>query len=339
MVFAAAAMAGCSSNEIVNLNQEAIGFDNAFIENTTRSTDLATITKNTLDSFQVYGTTQGDEVGAVLVPIYDYVTVEDKDAAVDVWDWQYAIEYVQYWIPGNTYNFAAVKNADKANITLGDDLLPKTIAFASDDNTDLLYARSSADIVGLASSNPAVEFSFDHLLSKVFFTFENQITTNVSGNAYYYRISDVKITNAYKEATYTVATNSWSNHANAAEVQFGHITEEGMAEATKVGAIGSRDSATSQYARLFIPTKYGLNGDGTTPELTITCTIETLLNDAVVDVQNYTRNTNGVTFAPGHAYNFKISKGNPGDAIKFTVTDVDTWSTTGGGGSLIPVAN
>ena len=321
MVFAVAAMASCTTNEVVNLNQEAIGFDNAFIENTTRSTDLATITKNTLDSFQVYGTTQGDEVGAVLVPIYDYVTVEDKEAAVDAWDWQYAIEYVQYWIPGNTYNFAAVKNADKANITLGDDLLPKTIAFASDDNTDLLYARSSADIVGLASSNPAVEFSFDHRLSKVFFTFENQITTNVSGNAYYYRISDVKITNAYKEATYTVATNSWSNHANAAEVQFGHITEEGMAEATKVGAIGSSDSATSQYARLLIPAKYG---DATIEALNITCTIETLLNGSVVDTQAYNNDVD-VTLEPGRAYNFVISKGNPGELIQFTVTSVNGW--------------
>lgn len=316
LALAAAAMVSCTNDEVIGLNQEAIGFDNAFIDNATRSIDPS-ITKETLSSFQVYGTTKGNEDGAALVSIFDYVTVEDKAEATNAWDWQYAANYTQYWIADNIYNFAALKNAAEDKVALGADLLPETVTFTADGATDLLYAKS-ATYTGLASSNPKVDFTFEHLLSKVQFTVKNTMTNNTSESLYQYRVSDVQINNAYTTATCTVATKVWDTHTDAGMVDFGHVTAENATEnvAIAIGKVGEADEATSRLARLLVPATY--------TALNITCTIETLLNGSVVDVLNYDNDIE-ITLAPGSAYNFVISKGNPGEQILFSVTEVNGW--------------
>ena len=66
-----------------------------------------------------------------------------------------------------------------------------------------------------------------------------------------------------------------------------------------------------------------LNATTKTGGLNITCTIETLLNEEVVDLQNFNKSIS-YTFAPGNAYNFIISLG-LNEPIKFTVTKVNDW--------------
>ena len=58
--------------------------------------------------------------------------------------------------------------------------------------------------------------------------------------------------------------------------------------------------------------------------MNITCTIETLYGDSVIDVESYSRNIE-FTFVKGHAYNFILTLQNPGDVIEFTVTAVNEW--------------
>ena len=58
-VAATAMMASCSNDEVVEMAQgEAIAFDNAFIDKSTRSIDPS-ITTETLNEFKVYGCVAG----------------------------------------------------------------------------------------------------------------------------------------------------------------------------------------------------------------------------------------------------------------------------------------
>lgn len=312
-IFAAASLLACSKSETIQtLAPEAITFDNAFVDNATKANDAFTITESTLEAFQVYGTTKGDEADATLVPIFDYVTVEKNGT------WKYADNYTQYWVKGNTYNFAAVVNVDKANVEL-EAGVPAKIKCDVTEQKDILFAANEYGVYsGPATSVP---FTFKHLLSKVFFTFKNTMTSNTANNIYSYRVSNIVIKDAVKTATGTVA-GVWTADANSVyDVEFGNITKNfGTGDADLIGAVAGADESTSLNARLMIPQAY--------TALKITCTIETLLNGKVIDVENYSKEI-PQTFAAGSVYNFILAKGNPGDKIEFTVSTnaVNGWAT------------
>ena len=301
---AVAALASCSNNEIVNLDQEAIAFDNAFVDNGTRAADNFTIETNELFDFKVWATTQRPDV-ATVVPILEEVIVCRPDL---VSSWVYPTANTQYWIPGNTYQFVAVKNG-----TVNESLvngLPATISYNATTQADVLYAADTR--VGMeAGANAPVAFTFDHLLSKAYFTVKVGAFENTN---YTYKVKDVQINNAVKEATYTVG-GTWagtSNYTAQAPLAFGHV-----AAADKLAASSTN---TSDFARLLVPATY--------TDLNVTCTIETLYGDAVIDVQNYNTNI-PQEFVKGYVYNFILTLGAPGDAIEFTVTRVNEWIPTG----------
>lgn len=303
---AVAALASCSNNEIVNLDQEAIAFDNAFVDNGTRATDDFTIETNELFDFNVWATTQRpDQNGEAqpIVPILNEVIVCRPDL---VSSWVYPTANTQYWIPGNTYQFAAVKNGTVASLANG---LPATITYDATSQADVLYAADTR--VGVETGNATVAFTFDHLLSKAYFTVKVGAFENAN---YTYKVKDVQINNAVKVATYTVG-DTWvgtSNYTAQAPLAFGHV-----AAAAKLAASSTN---TSDFARLLVPATY--------TDLNVTCTVETLYGDAVIDVQNY--NTNIVQeFVKGYVYNFILTLGAPGEAIEFTVTRVNEWTPTG----------
>ena len=309
--FAVAALAGCAKEDVVFENKEAISFDNMFVDNATRSIDNTFSATNLPTSFKVYGTTQGNEDGAVAVPIFNGVEVAFADG-----NWAYEDEYTQYWINGNTYNFAAVVNG-----AIADD---KTIAYTADGTTDLLYAKNNYGVYTKGTSEQTVAFTFSHLLSKVMFTFQNTMTSNTDDNKYTYTVENIKITNAYPAGSYDItkfdAKNGWTVSGTQSAVEFGNITDAtndaDVVDAIHVGAVGVADDATSRYSRLLIPNAY--------TDLNITCTITTYLNGSLVDVENYSK-TFAQTFEEGKAYNFVLSKGNPGEQILFTVTTVSEW--------------
>lgn len=93
---AAAMLASCSNDETVEMaQQKAIGFSNAFVNNGTRSVVDPSFTTTSLNDFAVYGFTQNGQ-------IFDGVKVSKGGAA-----WSY--DNVQYWVPGNTYTFGAMR--------------------------------------------------------------------------------------------------------------------------------------------------------------------------------------------------------------------------------------
>ena len=343
---AAAALASCSQDEALEVvAPEAIGFSNAFVNNATRAID-GTLNSGNLSSFQVYGSVQGTGTGEGSVNIFSGVEVKKKgdsetlasNAVVYNNLWWYDGAYTQYWITGNNYQFAAIVNGTAASFTKdskGKDNMPTTISYNASEQKDLLFAKY--DITGYnGSNNGVVEFTFDHLLSKVQFTFVNEMTSNTADIMYTYRVSNVKITNAYMNGTYDITKynvtgqNPWAvtttgDNARAA-VEFGNIsaTDDSSADAIQVGAIASLASSTSHFQKLLIPNTY--------TDMQITCKIETLLNDVVIDTEEtHTIAPTSITLEAGHAYNFVISKGNPGEVIKFTVTEVHQWNPDTGG--------
>ena len=314
---AAAALVACAKEEVVVAPKgEAIAFNNAFIDNSIRSVDPS-INNSTLEKFVVYGTTTAKaEDGGATVNIYPGVEVK-KSAATENYigtqGWIYMGEYVQYWIKDNAYNFAAVVNG---TVEDDDNGMPETILYTADGKTDLLYADYTT--TGLASNNPAVAFTFSHLLSKAKVTVKNTITTNSDKQAYTYRVTDVKITNAYAKAEYDVATAAWGEWNDSFETAFGNVDTAVSSEALETtGAIKGNATAESHDERLIIP--------GTYAALNIVAKIELLLNNEIVDVINYNKNVANITLAKGTAYNFLISLGNPGEPIQFTVTAVNGW--------------
>lgn len=198
-ILAMAAMAACATDEPIALNQEAIGF-NAFVDNAVRAA-VGTATDPSLKSlteFKLWGAVDATNGDAVALYADDTVagTVVGENSL-----WECATK-TQYWISGAKYNFAAVVNA--GTVTTGTNQLPATITYTANGTTDLLYARSKP-YVGKADANEKVAFSFHHLLSKVKFTLQNTTSNAANVGEYTYTLTDVKITNAITNGTYTVA--------------------------------------------------------------------------------------------------------------------------------------
>lgn len=308
-VLAVAALVACAKEEVVTVNQEAIAFENAFVDNATKTTDNSFSAAKLPTEFIVYGTTQ--HLGQDAVSIFNGVQVA-KDGNV----YKYSTNNTQYWIDGNEYNFAALVNAAKADVTCSD-LMPVSVAYTAvydattGDTPDLMYS-TPVTREGEATGNETVKFTFNHLLANVKFTIENTMTNNPELNLYEYTVTDIKINNAYTTGTCALATKSWSDQEdNNKVVKFGNVAAVGAA---------TKKSAASDYARLVIP--------GTYTDLNITFTLTTTLNSNVVNIENLTI-TPDVTFEAGKSYNLLISKNNPGEVIEFSVQTVTGWVNGG----------
>lgn len=305
-----ATFASCSNEEIVNFDKEAIAFDGAFVDNGTRAVDNFTIVTSELKDFAVWATTQRPEeqegVPQPIVPIMNEVIVSRTSTT----PWTYGAEFTQYWIRGNTYQFVAAKNYKGVTLTNG---VPSEFTYDAADQKDLLYAADTR--VGMeAGANAPVAFTFDHLLSKAYFTVDTNAMSGANAN-YTYRITNVCINNAVKEATYTVDGATWAGTAYYTAqdpLKFNNV---------KVGEKLAADGVyTSDDARLLIPASY--------TDLNITCTIETLYGESVIDVKDYDK-TIAQEFVKGYVYNFVLALKDPGQPIEFTVTRVNEWVKAG----------
>ena len=301
-IIAVAAIAACAKEELVSVNQEAIEFGGPFVENATRITD-PTYGTVALEAFNLYGTVTGT---AGTINIYDGCKVTGS-VGNNVW----TCPVNQYWIAGASYKFAAVADGTVTADTNG---MPTSIATIADSNSnvkDLLYA-TSGPITGKASGNDKVNFTFDHLLSKVHFT----VTSNTEGG-YYYSVKNIEVAN-YSAGTYTIgATTPWAG-TTAANVAFGDIE--------KVTSADNNKTCTTQ--KLLIPT---------TADFNVTFTVEIYMeagdaddasDDVLLGTTNYTK-TVSQDLVAGNAYNFTIAL-SVGELIQFTVTTNPTWgdSTT-----------
>ncbi|MBQ9137005.1 MAG: fimbrillin family protein [Alistipes sp.] len=337
----ALAAAACAKNEVVSLNQEAIGFDNAFVENSTRSVKDPSYTNDAgkmFSDFAVYGCVENASLfNNVLV---SQTMSNDKLNSA----WKY--ENTQYWITGAKYNFAAI--APKANGEndvfsvakdadgnyVGTTVLPFT---NTDGTNDLLYAQN-AQVVGPATdNNGTVAFTFRHILSKVKFSFENGYNASTAT----IKVYDVKIENAWRSATATLGVNStaWGSHAdNGLVLEFGAATSD-TAESNTAEAYAYEKTLESYNELLLIPgaapqvTYTKENADVTENAYKVTFKVVLLVNGT--EVKEYSH-TAYVAFTPvaGNSYDIKatinaenIDPKNEQEPIEFTVTEISDWNT------------
>lgn len=327
-ILATVAMVACSNDEIVReAAPEAIGFDNAFVNNSTRSKFDPSLTVGTLNDFAVYGYVQKDANSAVL---FDGIRVYKNGV-----NWKY--DATQYWIEGATYNFNAVapKPETGGNWTkTAADATSTTISFTNNGTTDLLYAKST-EITGEAyGSNDPVAFTFRHALSKVKFSFTNNYDATNSS----IRIKEVKITDAYETGTAVLANSAaWSGQTGTLELSFG----DAVVDVTDTVADAFVKGKTLEsYNELFLIPGAGYtdvtvtNTDGTTSTMkgyTISFTVELLMNGNLLATYPHTVYTTFVP-EPGKAYdlaaviNYKnIDPDTKQDPIVFTVTEIIDW--------------
>ena len=328
------AMVACSNDFVVKeAAQEAIGFDNAFVDNSTRSEfDPSFSNSKMFADFHVYGYVKG-------APLFnDENTIDENDGVIveksgDAWRY----DGTKYWIKDANYNFNAVAPVTNGNWTKEDATATQTtLSFTNNGTTDLLYATATA--VGQeAGDNDPVAFTFRHTLSKVKFSFKNAYNASNSS----IRVKDIKIIDAYKTGDVVLDANTtWTPIAgsNTLTLNFGNAA---LTEADNNATVDQNDkglafgynSTIESYNELFMIPGAGAadNTDPTKKLYTIKFTVELLVSGQEITQYEHTIKTE---FAPqpGKSYDLlaeidhtNIDPETSQDAIVFTVTEITDW--------------
>ena len=305
-VLALAAMASCSKEYIVAEDKQAIGFGEAFVDNGTRA-DYS-IDKE-VSQFLVYGTLTGDYD---TVQIFNKDLVKNTDGTTTVgYNGVWFCDNIQYWVPNADYKFAAIVDG----VADDTDGLPETIHFTVEDGTnnkDLLYAEATASVdnngtvTGL--TNNLVAFTFNHLLSKVQFTVNNQMQGN-----YKIAVTGITVTGAKKDGLYTIEdTFENSTWTTTSEDKVPSLTFG------TTGVIASAGSAVASETRQILPVAQTLN---------VTVAYDIYYGDTKIAKAT---KTGAITkdFAKKTVYNI-VATITATNEIKFTVNTVNGWANGG----------
>ena len=305
------ALASCVMEETISAPEKvAIQFDNAFIDNLPLKTKTAdpTIATSTITAFNVWSFM--DSPQGLLLEAEDVTKENDK--------WTY--ENIQYWAPDHTYYFAAVAPMDSQDWSL--DLAtantygPGILTFDNQEGTvDLLYTATSVKTPEkletlLAEPMDPVDLTFNHLLSKVKFTFRNGFETdNVK-----IIVKDIEM-KAPKSGTINLAVENWMDNddwvrgEDVTTLCFGSVAE-----------LTAGQCGTCTYQRMTIPA-------ASAQEYEITFTVAMHVgNNPAMEVRKTTV-LSGTAFNMGRAYNLNttITPENLGlQPIEFTVS-VKEW--------------
>ena len=327
---AVATLASCTKSEVLSYDQEAIGFDNAFVDNSTRSVDDKSYsTTRMFSNFSVYGFVKGSSTDAASANVFNGIEVSKAITNTELTSsWRYAA--TQYWIAGAIYHFYAVAPfsggwAIKTGTTPTD--AGATITFTNNDGTqDLLYA-GIVEQTGLADNNQPIAFTFNHILSKVKFSFVN----GYNASSATIRVRDIMITNAYNtaEAALTSTGAAWDKHADTITITFGNATDDQSTDAKEeVTDVSYAYNKTyeSYNERFVIPAA------APDAKWNITFNVDLLVSGQLIKTYEHTAKLN-TTFEPGKAYDItatinatNIDPTNSQEPIEFTATMSD-WDT------------
>ena len=250
---AALAFASCTQNEVLNVNENrAINFD-GFVGKPTKA---AVNSVDDLTAFQVFGG-YGTNDALNYVNVYDDVAVT-RSGNAGSYTWTPA--ETKYWQQGYTYTFNAYAPA-LGNGTASVDANGVTITdfVASDDETDLLIAETKTVDATSAIPSDAVQFTFNHVLSMIRFTFSTTLKgVNIT-------ISDLKVNQVPNKATYTAAAagGNWGTMDNNSKADY---------SLTVSGSITSDNSTgkKSSSEKIVIPQSFGSTGLTVTFKLSAT---------------------------------------------------------------------
>lgn len=329
----ALASVACTKSEVLETApQKAISFGKPFVENATKAIDpsLTHGDNGTFTTFNVYGTLTNTATPPATTNIFNGVeVVKVSDATHTIGatgTWYYNSSSVQYWIPGNTYNFVAVAKATKVNVDAANNNMPTTLEYTADGTTDLLYTKTPVTKTpDVASFDETVAFTFDHLLSKVVFKFTNDYATDAS---FVIKVTDIAIKNAAASGVYTVDGGVWAKDGSK-EFTFGNAPTTATAAGAAADYIASEASLNSNFERLLVP--------GTYSGLQIAFKAEVYLKQGekytLVDTKDYTQAgkylvpSNSITIDAGKAYSFNVEIGDELQPIKFGVQTLNGFTT------------
>ena len=204
------ALTACNSDETVEMAKgNAIGFK-TFVNNSTRATDVTT---TSLESFKVWGLmNKGDKTGK------PFVGVEVTKGADNNWTYGTPV----YWEKGYAYSFVALAPNDAYTFTAPTAINTwGSLEFNNGTGeTDLIYAAAKQETVAGNGCPAPVNLTFNHMLSRVRFQFENGM---LDGSTL--TVSNVKINDAYTSGTATLAEQlaglRWAPGRTTGALEFG----------------------------------------------------------------------------------------------------------------------
>ena len=323
IILVAAAVASCSKNDVIGeVVGEAISFGDVFVGKPTKAGDQSHTVDN-LTAFYVFGNVELNKNAANTVTLYSRVPVTKATGSTS---WNYPDENIQYWLPGCKYNFAAVSDLVEEDGSVNQLItvsatngFPESITYNVAAQRDLLYAEvknvetteTGVPMVGLtALANKTVDFTFNHLLSKVQFEFTNKFASSTGVDL---TVTDIQIqTPAGASAVYdlTSTPHSWGAISGDATIDFGSIGTANLnTSSVKISPDKAEHSAhcyliPGTYGTMTISFKVNHNKGGSATPKTITMT--------------------DVTLQPGYSYNFtaELTSGNVQGVvpIKFNIT-------------------
>ena len=311
-VLAVAALASCSKEDTVNVDNGAlIGFGKVFVENSTRANDLAA---GNFD-FGVYGLVEKDGKSALIFNNQIVAAGGTYSPA-------------QYWIAAAQYYFTAIAPKTNANWSYTTTTAHTgTITFnnmTAAANQDLLFAYVKPNVTPeqITTDPGAVCFTFNHMLSRVRFTFTNGFG---AGSNIKLEVKDVTITDAYASADLAVADGApaaaWSNFGTTFSKNFGQVGGATLATLTDEGATMS---ASTEHFYL-IPANKTYN---------VTFTVDLYQAGVKLDTYSRTATIPATKMKSGMSYDIKttLTANNTSDdgklyPIEFKVTGVEGWDT------------
>jgi hypothetical protein len=316
--FAALMLAACAQEEVVTAPQHAISFSNTFIDNSTHVTKVEdpSITKAKLTGFDVWG--YRDNTDEVVFEGEDVTPV----AGTEMWDYT----NTQYWIPESNYYFSALAPMNSTNWKLNTDGANTygagVVSFTNVEGTeDLLYsavAVETPDLTTLLSAGmEPIELTFNHLLSKLKFTFTNGLDEDYMSLV----VKNIKMT-VPKEATIDLAVENWWDNNDWTITG----TEMTTLAFGKTIEMAQGQQASSENQRLTIPA-------AKTQDYKIKFDVEVKMNGKATMVIPKTATLTDVEFQMGKSYNIKttLTVDNLGlKPIEFEVEAVKKWITEGG---------
>lgn len=206
------ALTACNSDETVEMSKgNAIGFK-TFVNNSTRA--ATDVTTESLDAFKVWGLMNKD--GQTGTPFVGKEVTNGDNG----WSYQTPV----YWEKGYAYSFVALAPNDAYTSFTAPTVINTWGSLTFDNGageTDLIYATAKQGTVAGNGCPPAVNMTFNHMLSRVRFQFENGMEDGSK-----LTVSNVKINDAYTSGTATLAEQladlSWNPVQGAGALVFGN---------------------------------------------------------------------------------------------------------------------
>ena len=292
---ALAAMASCVKEQtVVTPEQKVISFSN-FIQNRAAIDPSFNNDNNKVTEFSVWGF-MTSPTGVVFNN--EHVWYDATEAA-----WKY--NNLAYWAPNKSYKFAALAPVgnDKIGVTLANgnymsaEGVLGTVSFENVDGTvDVLYAEDSVDTPNTIPDEPEkVELTFQHLLSKVKFTFTNGLSNEHSSMT----VSNVKmVVPAKGTVDLAVKPYVWNvSENNTITLDFGKAIDAVDADdQLAIAGVGE-----VEYERLTIPL-----ATTTSVISSYTVTFDVTLYNGTEEAQvvPMTSVITGTTLEAGKSYNF-----------------------------------